>query len=886
MPKKKSTKKSKSKSNNLGLYANLVHRRKTKRDAAARAKAEYLATLPKNPVKRFFYRLHPKRVLKYWFSKRGLKMALKIIAVFILLVAIGIGGLFMYFRKDLDAIRPGELAKRVQSTVNTYTDRNGVVLWEDKGSGNYKLVVDGDKISKYMRQATVAIEDKEFYKHHGISITGIARALLNNLGGGSTQGGSTLTQQLIKQVYFSDEASIRDAAGIPRKIKEMILAIEVERMYDKEQIITLYLNESPYGGRRNGVESGAQTYFGKTAKDLDLAESALLASIPNNPAVLDPYNVEGNELLISRQHKTLDAMVDMGYITKQQAKEAKEIPILDRIKPTTDQYDNIKAPHFVLEVKKQLEAELGVKTVRSGGLTIKTTLDYEAQKIAEESVQNGRQYLYLSRSDNIALSSVDVQTGQVIAMVGSIDWNQPGYGQNNAATSPLEPGSSIKPVADYAPLFKQRTGLNFGPGSVLKDENIDNIYCNGAARGCHVQNFTGKFYGNITIRQALANSLNIPAIKAMYINGVEDSLKTARDLGDLHYCTDNNNAGLSAAIGGGCTVLPVEHTNAYATFARGGTYKPLSYVIEVKNSSKNVIKKWEDTEGKQAVDPQVAYMISDTLADPKARASLVWGSSAYGYGFVIPGVWSAVKTGTTDNGSGKSKDLWVASYSSAISTTVWNGNHDGSAMQGNDSMHVLGRHVVNDYMERVHKEVYAKQGKWKTGDQPAKPAGIKTATVNGRSDIWPSWFDVKNSGVKKQTMTFDSISLKKATNCTPDSTRVAIEVTIISDPVTKKDVFTADGYDPDHDDDIHQCTDQKPNATISGASPNVSITFTTGTFQLKSYVLYINGAQVSSGAVTGSSISITHDPSYIGKPISIRVIDEGGYDVTVNGTYT
>jgi penicillin-binding protein 1A len=872
--KRKSTKSTK-KTNNLGLYANLAHRRKTKKDAASRAKAEYLATLPKDPVKRFFARLHPKRVFKYWFSKRGLKMIFKIILVCLILGVVTIGGVFMYFRKDLDAIRPGELAKRVQSTVNTYTDRNGVVLWSDKGSGNYKLVVEGDKISKYMRQATVAIEDQDFYKHHGISVTGIMRAILNNIGGGSTQGGSTLTQQLIKQVYFSDEASKRGASGIPRKIKEMVLAIEVERMYDKEQIITLYLNESPYGGRRNGVESGAQTYFGKSAKDLDLAESALLAAIPNNPAVLDPYNTENNDMLIARQHKVLNDMVKMGYITKAKAKEAKDVPILDRIKPLTDQYEGIKAPHFVLEVKKQIEAELGVKTVRSGGLTIKTTLDYEAQKIAEESMANGQQYLYLSQSDNIALSSVDVQTGQVIAMVGSVDWNRPGYGQNNAATSPLEPGSSIKPIADYAPLFKQRSGINYGPGSILKDENIDKLY------GAKVRNFTGAFYGNITVRQALASSLNIPAIKAMYINGAEDSIKTARDLGDLHYCTDNGNAGLSSAIGGGCSVLPVEHANTYATFARGGTYKPLAYTLEVKNMSGDIIKKWEDSDGKQAVDPQVAYLISDILADPVARASLVWGSSAYSYGFVIPGVWTAVKTGTTDNGSGYSKDLWVASYSSAIATTVWNGNHDGSAMRGNDSMHVLGRQVMAGYMERVHKDVYAKQGKWKAGDQPAKPAGIKTATVNGKTDIWPSWFDAKNSGVKKQTITFDSISKKKATSCTPDATRVDVEVLVITDPVTKKDVVTAEGYDPENDDDIHMCTDTKATASLSSGPP-YTINVSAGTWQPKSYTIYIDGLSISSGNINSLNIHVTNSISYIGKPITIRIVDEAGYDVTVN----
>jgi penicillin-binding protein 1A len=309
------------------------------------------------------YKLHPKRVAKFWFSKRGLITLLKgmgvLVAVFILLAL----SLFAYYRKDLDAIRPETLAARVKSTVTTYYDRNGKVLWEDKGSGDYTLVVDGDKINTYMREATVAIEDKEFYQHGGVSVTGILRAFINNTQGGSTQGGSTLTQQLVKQVFFKDQASERGLAGIPRKIKEMILAIEVERMYSKDQILSLYLNESPYGGRRNGVESAAQTYFGKSSKDLTLAESALLAAIPNNPTVYNPYNTDGHEALISRQHKVLDNMVEMGYITKAQADEAKQVAILDTIKPLADQLEDIKAPHFVLMVRDQLEQELGQTVV-------------------------------------------------------------------------------------------------------------------------------------------------------------------------------------------------------------------------------------------------------------------------------------------------------------------------------------------------------------------------------------------------------------------------------------------------------------------------------------------------------------------------------------------
>lgn len=843
-------------SRKLNVYSNLSHRRKTKKDTANRKKAEYLASLPKHPVKRLLYRMHPKRFWSYWTSKRGALMALKIIGVSVLAMVLLVGALFAYYRKDLDQIRPGELAKRVQTTVTRYYDRNDKLLWEDKGDGNYKLVVDGKDINNFMKQATVAIEDKDFYNHKGVSFTGLIRATVNNAGGGSTQGGSTLTQQLVKQVFFADEAQKRGLNGIPRKIKEVILAIEVERMYDKAQIIDLYLNESPYGGRRNGVESAAQTYFGKSAKDLTLPEAALLASIPQNPGTYNPYNTIGNADLIIRQHQTLSNMVEQGMVTQKQADDAKKVAILDTIRPETDQYKDIKAPHFVLEVKKQLEDEFGIKTIRSGGLTVKTTLDLDAQGYAEEAVAAGTNSLGYIGADNISMSSVDVKTGQVIAMVGSIDYNKDVYGQRNAATSPLEPGSSIKPIADYASLFKERAGVNYGPGSVLKDENIDGIYCGGSFSGCKLRNYTGRFYGSLPIRQALAGSLNIPAVKAMYISGVDASLKTAHDLGDISYCGDNNEAGLSAAIGGGCTLTQVEHTNAFASLSRGGVYKPLSYVLQIKNSSGETLKTWKD-ESKQAVDPQVAYMLNNILSDANAR-SITFGSQGFSYGFVVPGVLTASKTGTTENGNGQAKDSWMMSYSTEVATGVWSGNHDGSPVNLSDNATV--RRVVNNYMENVHKKVYGPQGKWKAGDTFVQPAGIQKLTVNGRTDIWPSWYK-KDQGQTNAKITFDKISKKKATACTPDTARIDIDVLKSVDPVSKKDISIApDGYDASKDDDIHKCEDVKPAVALITVTGNtIKVTLTKGTHPLENLEIKVGDAVVSNTAVTDSG---TYEATY------------------------
>lgn len=877
MAKRRSTRK-------LNVYSNLSHRRKTKKDAASRKKAEYLASLPKHPVKRFIHRMHPKRLAAYWFSKEGAIMALKIAGVGILFMILAVGALFAYYRKDLDQIRPGELAKRVQTTVTRYYDRNNKLLWEDKGDGNYKLVVDGKDISPYMKKATVAIEDRDFYNHKGISIQGLTRAVVNNAGGGATQGGSTLTQQLVKQVFFADEAQKRGLDGVPRKIKEVILAIEVERMYNKEQIINLYLNESPYGGRRNGVESAAQTYFGKPAKDLSLAEAALLASIPQNPGLYNPYNTAGNEALIARQHRVLNNMAEQGMITQKEADAAKKVAIIDTIKPESDQYQDIKAPHFVLEVKKQLEAEYGIKTIRNGGLTVKTTLDLDAQNFAEQAVAAGAENLDYIGGDNISMSSVDTQTGQVIAMVGSVDYRRDVYGQRNASTSPLEPGSSIKPIADYASLFKQREGVNYGPGSVLRDENIDSIYCGGSFSGCKLRNYTGKFYGNVTIRQALAGSLNIPAVKAMHIAGVDESLKTARDLGDISYCTDNNQAGLSSAIGGGCTLKQIEHTNAYASLARGGIYKPLSYILEIKNSSGETLKSWTDS-SKQVVDPQVAYMVTNILADASAR-SITFGSQGRSYGFVVPGVVTAAKTGTTENGNGQAKDSWMMSYSPVVATGVWSGNHDGRPMRLSDNSVV--RRVVNDYMEKVHKNVYAPQGKWKPGQDFVQPEGIVRMTVNGRTDIWPSWFK-KDQGTTVAKLVFDKVSKKRATNCTPDAARIEIEVRKSVDPVTKKEVFIApDGYDAAGEDDQHKCDDTKPSITSISATKNtITVTVSQGTFALQTLEVKVDGQTVSSAPVSGSgNYAIPYDFTANKKAtITVTLTDAGLYSATSSSEY-
>ena len=861
----------------LNVYANLNNRRRSNKDYRARRKAEYLATLPKHPVKRFAYRLHPKRFFTYWFSREGGVMALKIAGVGILLMVLMGGALFAYYRRELDAIRPSEINKRVQTTVSRYFDRNGKLLWEDKGDGDYKLVVKSEDIANHMKQATIAIEDKDFYKHAGFSFSGILRAALSNAkGDGATQGGSTLTQQLVKQVFFADEANNRGLGGIPRKIKEVILSVEVERMYNKDQILTLYLNESPYGGRRNGVESAAQTYFGKSAKDVTLAEAALLASIPQLPGLYDPYNPEGHDALIARQHTTLDYMVQQGYIEKKEAEEAKKVDVLASIKPETDQFVGIKAPHFVQMVKSELETKLGKKIVGAGGLTIKTTLDLRAQEIVDKEMDKlfAGNLPRTANFDNGAATMVDNQTGQILALRGSRDYNYPDYGAVNASTAFIQPGSSIKPFV-YATLFKQRDGQNYGAGSILADDPLpQSVYR--TDDGKSVANFDNKFRGNIPIRSGLAESRNVPAIKAMYIAGRDTTINNIHALGDLSYCTQgvDQQVGLAASLGG-CGLKQTEHANTFATIARMGVYKPVSSVLEVKNAQGQVIQQWKD-ESKQAADPQIMYMLADILSDDAARAPS-FGRGARGLN--VPNVKTGTKTGTSNLGT-KSKDLWMNSFSPKATLSLWVGNHDNRSMS-NALSSIVGP-TVGNIMHDAHMNIFQPDGTWKQGDWFEVPTGLQKLTVAGRTDWFPSWYN--KSAAAGTSMKFDRVSKKKATDCTPESALISLSVSKTTDPITKKERYLApDGYDASTSDDIHSCDDVKPFVTsVSYSKGKLTASVTQGTHALQSVEFKVDGAVAGTVQVSSSGeVSLAYNnPGNKKASVTVTVTDVALYSGT------
>lgn len=872
------------------VYSNLAAKRRTKKGSKARKKAEYLATLPKHPVKRILYRLQPKRMAQYWFSKKGMFTLLKGAGVLTVIVVLFGLSLFAYYRKDLDQISPNTLAQRVKSTVTKYYDRNGKIIWEDKGKGNYTLVVDPKTIAPCMNQATVAIEDKGFYNHGGISITGTLRAAISNLQHNATQGGSTLTQQLVKQVFFSHEASQRGLAGIPRKIKEMILSVEVERMYTKDQILGMYLNESPYGGPRNGVESAAQAYFGVSSSKLTLPECALLAAIPNNPTVYNPYNIPGHDSLIARQHKVLDEMVDLKYITKKQADAAQQVPIIDTIKPQTDQLDGVKAPHFALMVRSQLEKELGKTVVGEGGLTVTTTLDLDLQNQLQQSMTdifNGtmtdRDCGYINCStyagfSNGAAAIEDTKTGQMLALVGSRDFQYPGFGQDNAATAFIQPGSSIKPLV-YAQLFQDqgKGKMNYGSGSILSDSATTFPQ----APNWHPQDADGHWQGSITLRQALDRSRNLPAIKAMAVNEANNpgsTWDTIRAMGDKYYCTVGADklAGLSSAIGG-CGTRLIDHVNAIASLGRMGVYAPQTMILKVTNSAGQVLKQYKAS-SKQIVDPQSAYVVTDMLGDAKARAGLGWNQDYLPYLDKL-GVHTAVKTGTSNAQIGSKilpKDIWTVGYTPTLSMAVWLGNPDTTPLRNGNSLIPA---MLFDRTMAAATTTYVNQGKTKYSDWYSAPSGIQTI----KGEIYPSYYN-KSAGVTNMMMTFDKVSKKKATDCTPAGAKIDIGVSKRTDPITKQPVVVApDGYDPNSDDDAHHCGGD-PTVSITAGSGSITVHYHVGNdgFPLQSITVSQNGHTVTKSSTSGSSwsLSSTQLNGFTDGPVTATVTDEGYYSTT------
>ncbi len=616
---------------------------------------------------------------------------------------------------------PNRIIDRSVALSSKIYDRTGEHLLYDIHGTEKRTFVKLEDIPTNLKNATLTAEDREFYQHKGISFTGIIRSMIKNVLTGSKVGGSTLTQQLVKSAILSPEKTYT------RKIKEAILSYQIEKRFSKDEILQMYFNEIPYGSVAYGAEAAAQTYFGKSVKDLNLSECTILAALPQAPTYYSPYGSH-TDSLFARQAWILDSMAELGYITKEDAQKAKEEEVVFKKKT-----ESIYAPHFVMYIKEYLSEKYDEQTVDQGGLKIITTLDWDKQQAAEEAVQEYVEKNLKSDATNAALLALDPKNGQILAMVGSRDYfNDDIDGQVNITISPRQPGSSFKPIVYAASFIKGYT-----PETILYDVNT--VFINYDGKNYEPKNYNLKENGPVSIRKALAGSLNIPAVKAIYLTGVDNVLKLADDLGYTTF-KDKSRFGLSLVLGGG-EVKMIDHVAAYSVFATEGEYHPPVGILEVTDKDGNVLEKYEKSE-KKVLDTQIARQVSSILSDNAARA-FTFGEKNY---LTLPNRPVAAKTGTTND----FHDAWTLGYTPNLVAGVWVGNADNREMKRGADGSVLAAPIWNKFMQGALKDMPVEEF------TPYDPIETDKPVLNGSIA----------EGVKVKV---DRISGKLATNLTPES---------------------------------------------------------------------------------------------------------------------
>jgi 1A family penicillin-binding protein len=611
--------------------------------------------------------------------KRRLKVKWKPLGkIFLWLVLAGVlaaGGVFAWFARDLPS--PGKLSQMNLSQSTKIYDRTGTHLLYEIHGNEKRTEIPFSDIPDSVKYATISLEDQNFYTNSGIEITSIFRAgLADVLHLGAAQGASTITQQLVKISLLTSQKTLS------RKIKEAILAIEIDQRYSKDNILDMYLNEIPYGSNAYGIEAAAETYFGVHANQLTLDEAALLASLPQAPTYYSPYGNNTQELLV-RQHYALDQMAKLGYITQAQAAAAKKVDVLAKIKPPSQ---NMSAPHFVMYVKQYLEAKYGDDEVENGGLRVITTLDWDKQQAAEKAIDDFAQTDAAKyNANNEALVAMDPNTGQILAMVGSKNYFgapepagcTPGVnckfeGNFNVATAARQPGSSFKPYV-YLTAFEK----GFTPETQLWD--VDTNFSTVSGQTYDPKNYDDKNRGLLQMKNALAESLNVPSVKTLYLAGVNASIDTAHKMG-ITTLNDPKNYGLSLVLGGGEVTL-LDHVDAYSTFATGGIHHPTTTILQVQDSSGKTLEQYQSNPGTKVVDQKYVAMIDSILDNNALRAPTFGANSPLNFSDRPV----AVKTGTTND----FRDGWTIGYTPSLVTGVWAGNNDNSSMApGSDGVFV------------------------------------------------------------------------------------------------------------------------------------------------------------------------------------------------------
>jgi len=680
------------------------------------------------------FKTHQVGELNFW--QRLLRKIFKIVLKLFILGVIIFTVLFFWYGRELP--KTTELLTKNPVASTKIYDRTGEILLNDVNADFRRVKISLNDLPEYVKWSAIVAEDKQFYSHHGINWKGISRAIFFNVVSGDPtgQGGSSISQQFVKNALLSPKKNYI------RKLKEAILTLQLESRFSKDEILEMYFNEIPYGGTAYGIESASNKYFDKSAKDLTLAEASVLAALPQAPSYYSPYGSRKDKL-IARQHWVLDSLVKEGYVSQVEVDKAKEEEL---------EFKNISssilAPHFVFYVRDYVAEKYGEEMLNSGGLKIITTLDYEQQKIAEEVVRerveiNTEKY----NARNAALVAMKVDTGEITAMVGSADYfDDENDGAVNVAIRPRQPGSSFKPIV-YTTAFEN----GYTPETILFD-TLTNFKAEPEDFEPH--NYDEKYYGPVPIKKALAGSLNVPAVKTLYLVGIENVLSKAEKMG---YSTfeDRSRFGLSLVLGGGEVKL-LEHTAGFSTLADEGEYKAPMAILEIRDKDDDLLEKNKPSRNKKTrvYDKESARKTTSILSDNNERA-YVFGESNY---LTLGNRPVVAKTGTTND----YKDAWTMGYTAQLACGVWTGNTRGEKMTGAAAGANVAAPIWNAFMRRVHEETKENADNEEVGWE------IKEFKAPKHEDL-PNKPMLNGKLADEIKITIDKITGKIATDLTPDS---------------------------------------------------------------------------------------------------------------------
>ncbi len=596
--------------------------------------------------------------------------------------ALVIGAIIFLFILSIvsDLPSPTLLENRQVAESTKIYDRTGSTLLYELYGEEKRTIIPFADISEQAKQATIAIEDADFYNHGAFDLRGIFRAVIANLrAGGISQGGSTITQQLAKKAFLTDDRTFT------RKIKELILAFRLEKAFTKDEILELYLNQIPYGGNAYGIEAASKTYFNKSARDLTLTETAVLAALPQSPSYYSPWGTHTKELF-ARKDLVLTRMFELGYISEQEAEIAKaDTPVF------IERAARITAPHFTLAVVDYLNAKYGEEFVRTAGMKVVTTLNADLQKTAEEVVKTGAERnTELYGGTNAALVAEDATTGQILALVGSHDYFDLEHDGNfNVAMQGLrQPGSALKPFV-YLAAFQK----GYRPETVLFDLKTEFDATEIPENSYQPNNYDETFRGPITLRESLAQSINVPAVKTLYLAGVDNFLKLIKSFG-ITTLNERGRYGLSLTLGGGEVKL-VDLVHAYSVLAQEGVKHTQSMILEIKNNKGEVLEQYQD-KIEQVAEAEPIRLVNEILSDEEARSPLFHSSM---YLTVFPGYDVAIKTGTTND----YRDAWAVGYSPNLVVGVWAGNNDNQAMKQRGGSILAAVPMLHPFMSEALK---------------------------------------------------------------------------------------------------------------------------------------------------------------------------------------